>query len=557
MKRKYLVSLLLVSLFLLTLGLASVEQTAAQTQGTENLLVNPGFEEGHHKQDGIPEITVPNGWRLHWLDNAEFPGSDGPAARPESVVWFIGDAPADEQGLFFRDGSYALKVFKGGRPVYAALSQDVSGLEVGRRYRLVAPVYIDIVSSYNGGNKLAPGDLESGLVRLGAGPVGAPWLDEASISYSGFWTAATISPFYLAYPVFVFDFTATQPNMTVYVEFGSRDPYPNNGFFLDTIGLYTLDEVDTSVSNLAPVAPLPAEVPSGPTPTPFPTPTPRADGAIIHVVQAGESFWSIAIQYASALGLSAEEALPVIRELNGNPAFLNVGQEVIIALPDENAAASLTAAGEEGAEPEALAIAAGGDEEEAAPTEEAAEPTATPEPEEAVVAPVVISAPVEESNTICVSAFEDVNGDSLPGEGEGLLADAVFTISHAAGNLATYVSDGINEPYCLGDLEADTYQISFSQPPGYKLTTAGNWAIAIADGAKVPVEFGAQLDESAPQPELIDEVASAETAEMPVETAEAATAPAGVTSNVGIIALGIAVVLVLLAGVGIVLLRRS
>ena len=82
MKIKHISWLIVAGLFVLLIGLVTVGQTAAQTQGTENLLTNPGFEAGHHRQDGIPEITVPDGWRLHWLDNAEFFGSDGPAARP-------------------------------------------------------------------------------------------------------------------------------------------------------------------------------------------------------------------------------------------------------------------------------------------------------------------------------------------------------------------------------------------------------------------------------------------------------------------------------------------
>ncbi len=545
MNLKRMIWLIIMGLFVFMIGLATVGQTAAQTQGTENLLVNPGFESGHHHQDGISEITVPDGWRLHWLDNVPFLGSNGATARPESVVWYIKDAPVNEQTLFFRDGSFALKVFKGGRPMYSALSHDVTGLEVGRRYRLVAPIYIDIVEAYNGTTKVAPSNLESGLVRLGASPAGAAWLDVAAINYSGYWTAATISPFYLSYPIFVFDFTATQENMTVWIEFGSRDPYANNGFFLDTIGLYTLDAVDPSVSNPAPVAPT-----AGPSPTPFPTPTPRPDGAIVHIVQTGDTFWSIAIRYASALGMTPEEALPVIRELNNNPTFLNVGQEIIIALPSETAPVTTAV---ESPEP---AGGGGGGGSEAEPTEEApaVEPTATLEPiAEATAEPEPV---IATTNSICVSAFDDENGDGTPGATEGLLADAVFTISRSSGTVATYVSDGLNEPYCFEELESDSYQIAFSQPGGYKLTTAGNWAIAVSGGSVVPVQFGAQVEPveiAAVQPETLAEPVSSESA-----TADQGDADSGgLASNIGTIVIVAAIGLVVLAGIGIVLLRRS
>ena len=110
---------------------------------------------------------------------------------------------------------------------------------------------------------------------------------------------------------YVFDFQATQENMTIWIEFVASYPHSNNGFFIDGVALQALDAV-------APVpggggggsAPAQPAVP----PTPFPTPTPRADGAIVHVVQPGDSFWSIAIRYAPAINMSPEEALPHIQE---------------------------------------------------------------------------------------------------------------------------------------------------------------------------------------------------------------------------------------------------
>ena len=63
--------------------------------------------------------------------------------------------------------------------------------------------------------------------------------------------------------------------------------------------------------------------------------------------------------------------------------------------------------------------------------------------------------------------------------------------------VATYVSDGISEPYCFEDLESDTYQITFSQPPDFQMTTAGNWAISVSEGDTIQVQFGARYDANA------------------------------------------------------------
>jgi len=141
-----------------------------------NLLTNPGFEEGHHHQDNVPELVVPNGWRLHFLDRDTFPGgSDLPALRPESVVWNKSDAPEHEKDLFFRDGNFCLKVFKAHAPVYIALTQVVSGLTPDMRYRFTAWVYPDIVKGYQGGQKVRPSDIWHAEARAGWSAPGTAW----------------------------------------------------------------------------------------------------------------------------------------------------------------------------------------------------------------------------------------------------------------------------------------------------------------------------------------------------------------------------------------------
>ncbi len=543
MKSKQIALLaVLTGLLFATLGIFG-QQAAAQS----NLLTNPGFEGGYYNQDGIPEIAVPNGWRMHWIDGQPFNGSNGNAARPETVVWNIKDAPEAEQILFFKDGSYAFKIFKGWAPVYSALSQDVTGLEVGRKYRLAAPIYIDIVESYEG-RKRPPTKLDSGQVRLGASATGVAWRDEANIQYSPIWTAGTISPFYLAYPIFLYDFVATSPNMTVWVEMGSIDPYINNGFFLDGISLTALDEVDPSVagsgsssgstgSGSTGSAPAVAAVAAGPTAPPAPTATPRADGAVIHVVQAGDSFWSIAIQYAATMGLTSEEALAAIPALNNNPTTINPGDELIIVPPGE-------------LEPEATPTAE-------ITEEPAQEATAEPVNEEATA-----ESETETSitNGVCVLAYEDEDGDAVYFiENEKLLADTVISLLLDGNNKASYVTDGVSEPFCFENLEAGTYQVQVIPPAGYQATTAESWSVAVAEGVIIPVTFGL-----APAPQEVAEVsptespdAAADTANTETEeTAVAEESGGGLGSISGLLLIGAAFV-VLLAGVGVFLLRRG
>jgi tetratricopeptide (TPR) repeat protein len=200
----------------------------------ENLLTNPSFEGDWYD---IYTGQVPEGWRVLWLDGVDFPGSTAPALAPETIVGQKLRTPPREQDLLFLDGDRHLKVFKGFAPVYAAVVQDVSGLDVGRRYRLVANVFVDTYI-WDGG-KVEPGG-ESARIRLGAAPQGAAWRDEEAINYSDWWDGTNTSDFFLQYSEFTFDFEATQSDMTIYIEMAAIYGLNNNGFFLDDMALHPL-----------------------------------------------------------------------------------------------------------------------------------------------------------------------------------------------------------------------------------------------------------------------------------------------------------------------------
>ncbi len=556
MRKTYLPSL--VALGLLLAGLALVAPAHAQDLGP-NLLENPGFEGGHYNQDGIPEITVPNGWRMHWSNNERIFGGEWPTTRPETVVWnSTGGVPTGEE-IYWKDGVYTMKVFNSWAPMWAALSQDVENLEVGRTYRMSVPIFIDIFEEFKDGQKIAPWREDSGKIRFGAGPVGAAWRDENAIDYSGWWTAETIDPYYLAQPTFVWDFVATQPNMTVWIEMASSYPYPNNGFFFDLPGLFATSTTTTVAQPAAPAqgqqvaAPLAAApVVAAPVAAAQPAATvpAREDGSIVHVVQAGESMWIIAIRYAETLGMSPEEALPYIQELNNNPTFLNPGDEILIraattAAPEPTAEATAEAGATEGT-PAGTPPAEG----EATPTEgESAAGGAA-----ATTTPEADFEPVEAlAGTICVAAFQDANADGQRNEGEALVADAAIALARAGSTVSTYITDGVSEPFCFELTLADSYQLQLYPPAGFTATTEDNWAVSIANGESYTVSFGLT---DAP---AVTDTTDAETTDAATATPDATTEAdsGGLPGNLGMIIVGVAAVLVLLAVVGVVLLRRG
>ncbi|MBI3764030.1 MAG: LysM peptidoglycan-binding domain-containing protein [Chloroflexi bacterium] len=258
----------------LTLLAAAQSRRPAAAQ-PPNLLTNPGFEAGYHRQDSIPELGVPNEWRLHYLDGQSFPGVPAGyvAYRPESVVWYIQDAPVEERSLFFLDGNYTLKVFKPWAPLYAALSQDVGGLQPGAVYEWNANVFVDVIDHYDSSGKKVPpsNEPEAVMLRLGVSSWGATWRDESRISYTPWWTAGNTRPFHQTYLALRQLFTASSSRVTVWVEMASKFAYVNNGFFMDAFSLRLVNPPTPDAASSTPTA-------AGPTPTPTtqaasPTPT--------------------------------------------------------------------------------------------------------------------------------------------------------------------------------------------------------------------------------------------------------------------------------------------
>lgn len=206
-----------------------------QTPTPSSILRNGSFEDGWYD---VAIGQVPEDWEWHWVDGEILPGGDDPALAPETRVLPKSQLPPAEQDLFILDGSYCVKVFKSYAPIYAALTQDLVGLEVGRRYRLSAPIYVDVFN-WEGG-KVPPADPSAAQVRLGVAPADATWRDQDAISYGPWWNGDNVTDFYLSYNDFDFEFTATEAEMTVYVELFARWGLENNGFFMDDFELFLL-----------------------------------------------------------------------------------------------------------------------------------------------------------------------------------------------------------------------------------------------------------------------------------------------------------------------------
>ncbi len=650
-----------------------VSPNSSQAQGN-NILPNGGFEGGYYNQDGIPEIAVPLGFAMHWLDAQEFPGSVGLAHRPETVVWNIEDAPEWEKDVFWRDGIYNLKIFKGGAPVYAALSADVN-LVKGARYRYTVPIFVDIVNGYNDDGKIAPGDPSWGGVRLGVSELGATWPDASQINYSSWFNSANTPGFYLNMLDYSFEFTAQSNKVTLWAEMFGSQPLPNNGFFLDGLSLVQVSIPPTATPvwpTATPTQPWPTRTPtpwptktplptstalptSTPiptntpiptiTPTPLPTgpwftPTPTVnwqatetaeaaaqqpvvdtsnedgaatdgaaaapvavaavpptesnaapvegtyveDGVIYAVVSATDSVWSVAAKN----GLTLDEILELNNLPQNDVIFVKQGDILIVGYAEEEAPAAEEAASEEaepvaeddsadannaaassedGASEEAAVDTAGGGEDVAsddsddaamAAEEESAEAEPAPEPtEEATPEPTATPATAQ----LCLTAFDDLNQNATRDDGEALRGNVAFTVLNGEAVISNYISDGQTETYCIRGLAPGAYRVTRSKLANEELTTSGEVAVSLTEGAVVDALFGSYIME--PEPEVEEVAAVADSADTALSNDASAAAQADVATpdsnpmNGILIAVAVAAALLLIAILVILLSRRT
>ncbi len=191
---------------------------------SSNLLPNPSFEGGYYHQNGIPELQVPNSWQFEFDQGAGAPGTGIPFVRPESRVIPDYLMPAHERPIFFFDGIWTVKVFKGDVPISFRLFTDVH-LEPGT-YQFSASYFPDLVVSYSGGKTYSsqPSAGEVAFILTGGG--------------SG-WAAVTPG----TRNNMVQNFTISTPGtVRIGVAFRTRYAMPNNGFFIDNWSLNRIGE---------------------------------------------------------------------------------------------------------------------------------------------------------------------------------------------------------------------------------------------------------------------------------------------------------------------------
>jgi LysM repeat protein len=440
------------------LGMAQPCPSHSAQAGTE-LLTNPGFEgiscragskppecldnwsnSANHDGSTHGNIFTPQGWVTWWREGGDY-GQPEVKTIP-NVAPFTGELPR------IRSGYYAVLLFTYYRLQETGLYQVVTGLVPGATVQFSAYGH---GWSCNSDDRpgYSCGDPWNQVFQVGIEPNGLADPFSASIV----WSTEQTSPdtYHLIGPITAQ--VGPGGSVVVYLRSKTKWMYEHQDAYWDDASLVYVGEPAAPTSAPPPVAQQAAQ--AGPPPTPRPTPTPRPDGAIVHIVEPGDTVFGLALTY----GVDVDQ----LRRLNagsiGAGDLIVVGQELMISPP-------------------------------------LVQPTAVPPAEptaEADLVAAVAAAPAGAS--ICVLAYHDRNGDTFRNDAaaEELLPGVELTVADATGVLARYTSDGINEPHCFS-FPSGTYRVIQTAPAGYVASGQAEQTVTVADGASLLLQFGSVGD---------------------------------------------------------------
>jgi LysM repeat protein len=537
--RASLISIAALLLAALPMGLTLAR--SAQPQATGELLTNPGFEDPFI-QVGTADIFVANGWSAWYItpDGVNFPSecpNNAPATCvPYRIPIYHNSQPQDPKAPErARSGnsqqwgiSYAVYI--------AGVYQHVPNITPGTPLRFSAFMQGFNCSDNRGcygpageyAHSYEPGDMH---MRIGIDPNGGTDPFGANVVWSGYQNpldafgliqveavaqANSVTVFLWSAPnfpelhtdIYVDDASLTvagqgavtppaQPAGTAQ-PIGTAQPVPTvpsgpgtytvqSGDSLFAIALannLTLDQLlalnpglsRDSILQIGQVIKTGGAA-SGSTPAPQPTSAPTTaptsapaaasstpGGPTTYVVKSGDTLSAIALEF----NLTVDQLLSLSGIAKDTP--LQVGQVLTVGV------AAVT------------------------PT-----PTATAAPTSAV--PLPTPTPAVSTSGLCLLAFDDQSGNSTYTGSEALVTGVKFEVKSSDGkSVATYTSDGQQEPHCLSNLPDGRYTVDVTLSAERQATTEIHWSLSLLSGTSVNVYIGSK---AAPVATAIPEVTAA------------------------------------------------
>ena len=420
---------------------------------------------GHRINIMWDTVQVPIGWVAWWYPpntntSAKNFYQDHPnncyADAPEGCIPWHNPEFRDTKGIIvgpsrIHSGSNSVKYFTLWSVHEAGLMQTISGVTPGTLFSFSA--YMEAWSATEDGEGKEPSPYQSGgqtsmHMKVGIDPYGGddPW------SPNILWSPEKDS--YDNWGYYEVRAVAQSGKVTFFTHSMPEKPLKHNDMYVDDAELVAI--------SLGDQAPVPADQPPAPAAAsgappaviaaaPPPTALPRPDGAIVHIVQPGDTLFGLALQY--------DVPMDQILQLNGltSDSLLQINQELVIAAP------SVTPT----------------------PTPGPTEPAATPTPVAIAAAPA--------KTQLCVRAFNDLNANAIYTSSESLVSGGSFTVLDRQGNqIAQYSSDGVSEPHCFTRLQPGSYSVSVDPAPDTVATSDRLWSVKLDSGVTVDVDFGSQ-----------------------------------------------------------------
>ena len=167
--------------------------------------------------------------------------------------------------------------------------------------------------------------------------------------------------------------------------------------------------------------------------------------------------------------------------------------------------------------------------------------------------------PEQNSASICVIFFQDLNGNRIQDNGEAVLPGGDLLLTSGGAPVSEHQTDTKPDPYCFSGLGAGSYSVQGVAPEGYGLTTPDELHVQAYSGGQVNVAFGAAEGVATLVPPTADGSAEAANGGI-VDTANGSESDTNSTANalgdnIGLIVFGVAGV-ILVAGLGVSLLLR-
>jgi len=457
---KYLLSLLAVVavlwLAILPVTASPRDEVREAPQAQSNLLSNGDFDANFS--------GVPSGWASWSLPPS---GGDAPCTRRTPTY------QRATEGRRVQGGSGSIQLLGApqssgdtGGTFFAGLQQTVN-VTAGKKYKFT----VWATSWFSTGDNPAVSEgTGSTNIQVGIGQ-GATYSADPNITRSGLVNAKD------NFQQLNVEVTASGTQLTVFTYANPDSCAKHTEVFFDSASLTEVGAAPTAAPNVTPPTAGPTSPPARSLVGKLPIPTPNAEGKVIFTMPADVTIIDICFSLDRG---NDPKCIDDIMKMNGltSAKFISIGQKLIIATVAPGSQAQPTAAPTTAPQPTAAQpTAAGG----------GAQPTAAPQA-------TAVGTKIPGAGAICVTLYNDANGNGVLDAGEGLVKGGSFNLldTSNSASVASYTTDGVSEPKCFDNLKGGNYRVSSVVPAGYRATTRVDWDLTLASGSTANLEFGTQ-----------------------------------------------------------------